>query len=61
MQLARPCLVESVRSALPEGIETTDQLALLTTTGCDEAQGYLFGRPAPVDEIVRAGDLRRSR
>ncbi|HEY0890511.1 MAG TPA: EAL domain-containing protein [Nocardioides sp.] len=46
---------------LAEGIETTDQLALLTTTGCDEAQGYLFGRPTPVDEIVRAGDLRRSR
>jgi EAL domain-containing protein (putative c-di-GMP-specific phosphodiesterase class I) len=44
-------------SVLAEGIETDDQLLLLSDVGCDEAQGYLLGRPAPLDEIVRAGHL----
>ncbi len=35
---------------LAEGIETRDQLAVLAAEGCDEAQGYLLGRPAPVAE-----------
>lgn len=30
---------------LAEGLETTDQLALLQLEGCDYAQGYLWGRP----------------
>ena len=29
-----------------EGIETTEQLAGLTTLGCDDGQGYLLARPA---------------
>ncbi|MFT4066506.1 putative bifunctional diguanylate cyclase/phosphodiesterase [Paraburkholderia sp.] len=36
---------------LAEGIETWDQLALLTEEGCDEAQGFLLGRPAPLHHI----------
>jgi diguanylate cyclase (GGDEF)-like protein/PAS domain S-box-containing protein len=32
---------------LAEGVETDDQLALLRKEGCDEAQGYLLGRPRP--------------
>ena len=35
---------------LAEGVETGDQLAVLASEGCDEAQGYFLGRPAPVAE-----------
>ncbi len=33
-------------SVLAQGIETPAQLALLSSEGCDEGQGYLIGRPA---------------
>ncbi len=32
---------------LAEGIETPGQLDLLKASGCDEGQGYLFGKPMP--------------
>jgi len=34
-----------------EGVETEEQVRLLTLLSCDEVQGYLFGRPAPVEDI----------
>lgn len=49
---------------LAEGVETQAQLDILLQEQCDEAQGYLFGRPAPVMDIperlaARAGTARR--
>jgi EAL domain-containing protein (putative c-di-GMP-specific phosphodiesterase class I) len=34
-----------------EGVETEQHLAAVRELDCDRAQGYLFGRPAPFDEI----------
>jgi diguanylate cyclase (GGDEF)-like protein len=30
-----------------EGVETEEQLALVRSAGCNQVQGYLFGRPCP--------------
>ncbi|WP_244492310.1 bifunctional diguanylate cyclase/phosphodiesterase [Aureimonas sp. AU12] len=35
-----------------EGVETADQVAALSAMGCDQLQGYHFGRPQPVDRIA---------
>ena len=38
---------------LAEGVETAEQLAILRAKGCDEIQGYLLGRPVPIDELLK--------
>ena len=55
MQMAGPlgCAV------VAEGIETESQRDLLLALGCPRAQGYLFGRPAPVDEATADARTRR--
>ena len=50
--------VQQIASALKlevvaEGVETEDQRAFLTGIGCEEAQGYLFGRPASAEHMRR--------
>jgi diguanylate cyclase (GGDEF)-like protein/PAS domain S-box-containing protein len=35
-----------------EGVETKEQLALLRRVACDEMQGYLIGRPHPIEHYA---------
>ncbi len=38
---------------LCEGVETEDELRIIRLLGCDEIQGYLFGRPQPVNAFMQ--------
>ena len=44
-----------------EGVETAGQLACLEALGCDEAQGYLTGRPVEADALSDEGPAPRPR
>lgn len=35
-----------------EGVETNEELSILSRFGCDEVQGYLISRPQPAEEIT---------
>jgi len=37
---------------LAEGVETTEQLTMLSSIGCDTAQGYLFGKPVAAADVA---------
>jgi EAL domain-containing protein (putative c-di-GMP-specific phosphodiesterase class I) len=39
--------------AVAEGVETEAMLGAVLEAGCDHAQGYLFGRPAPISYWLR--------
>jgi len=44
-----------------EGLETWEQLSLLSTWGCDEGQGFFIGRPMGTDvleSMLRKGELK---
>ncbi|WP_131038721.1 EAL domain-containing protein, partial [Clostridioides difficile] len=36
---------------ISEGVETEEQFKLLKEVKCDMAQGYLFGKPMPIEEF----------
>ncbi|MEY7971786.1 EAL domain-containing protein [Saccharomonospora xinjiangensis] len=38
-------------TVIAEGTENERQVAILRELGCDQAQGFHFGRPAPADEV----------
>jgi hypothetical protein len=43
---------ESGATVVAEGVERLSQLEALRELGCDGAQGYLFGRPVQVMELL---------
>ena len=43
---------------IAEGVETAEQLAALRDLGCEQAQGYLLGRPGELGEFVGASAPR---
>lgn len=46
-------LAKSLRlKTVGEGIETTEQRAILQNLGCEFGQGYLFGRPLPLEQTL---------
>jgi EAL domain-containing protein (putative c-di-GMP-specific phosphodiesterase class I) len=40
-------------NTVAEGVETEEQLRQLQSLGCEEMQGYLFGKPVPVETFER--------
>jgi diguanylate cyclase (GGDEF)-like protein/PAS domain S-box-containing protein len=48
-------------SVIAEGVERRDQLAFLASHNCDQAQGFLAGRPVCAEQLVdllRLGDVK---
>ncbi len=48
-------------STIAEGIETRDHVETTVDAGCDELQGFYFGKPVPAREINRALLLCRTK
>lgn len=44
---------DELRQILIEGVETEHEMALVQSAGIELAQGFLFWRPLPIDEICR--------
>ena len=47
--------------SLSEGVETQEQFDFLGNIGCERAQGYLFSKPVPLEELrerIASGKLK---
>jgi diguanylate cyclase (GGDEF)-like protein len=53
LALARGLSVETTA----EGVENEREAAVMRALGCDQLQGYLFGRPVPADELPNELDM----
>ena len=42
---------------LAEGVETQEQYDFLKRIGCEKLQGYLFGKPTPLEDFVKPDDF----
>jgi diguanylate cyclase (GGDEF)-like protein len=47
------------KTVVAEGIESPEQLAFLKANECDYGQGYLFGAPMELDDVVRTMKFQR--
>ena len=56
LALARGLSVETTA----EGVENEREAAVMRALGCDQLQGYLFGRPVPADELPKDRLRRRA-
>ena len=59
------CIVEGAKElgvkTLCEGVETEEQYEFLKKIGCEKAQGFYFGKPMPVNELlayIREKDMK---
>jgi PAS domain S-box-containing protein len=48
------------QKTVAEGVETESALAIIRELGVDYAQGYLFARPAPADQLLPIGDVNHA-
>lgn len=46
---------------IAEGVETKEQFDILKKEKCDQAQGYLFSKPVPLDEIEKMLTFRHEK